>query len=127
MAFQDTVVGRALSGGALGARVYQITGKGSDAAAAGGYAAWVQSVTGEAPIVQEQQGRAVVLLTDAQASVMRVWLNRQVMSGVLPGQRKDATLDIAFGPVIAPLALQYVAGVAVAAFLAGFFASRLLR
>jgi len=111
----------------VGAQVLRITGQTRDAAAAAGYAAWVESITGTYPLVREHEGRAVVILSDEQAALMRAWLDRQLLSTVLPGRKTEKSLDIQFGPVAGPVALKYLVLVGAAFFAFGFLSRGVFR
>lgn len=123
----STVFGNIVGGGTVAAQVGAITGNAADAAAAAGYGAWVESITGSYPKVLKQQGQAVVVLTDAQAAQMRQWLDRQLVSTVLPGPREPKSLNIQFGPVAGPIAMKYLVIVGAAFFLLGFAGRGWLR
>ena len=112
----------------LGTMVFAVigyTGKASDGAAAAGYAAWVQSITGTLPRVNPLPGnKAQVILSQAQAQTMRTWIDNQIASSV---KKSDSSLKIEFGPVISPLLVKYGLIYGVLAFGLGILAVRILR
>ena len=90
-----------------GSRVADLTGKTSDGLTAGGYSAFVNSITGEPPaVVQMPNRRASLVLTNRQKIVMQKWLDTQLSSAF--AKPKDQTLDIELNPVLVPWALKYV-------------------
>ena len=106
---------------AVGTQVSTITGNTMDGFTAGGFAAFTQAVTGQAPTVQTLDGkRARVLMTAQQAGVMRKWLDGKLIAAV----KKPAvppSLELELGPVLMPLALKYVIPTAVIFILIGWF------
>jgi len=116
-----------ISAGGIAGGVYAITGQTQDAAAAAGYGAWVQSVSGTFPnVVKTGDRQATITLTPNQVSMMREWLDDQIVSSVRPS-KTDASLRVEFGPVLKPLAVKYVVFVLAAGFLAGWFSHRITR
>lgn len=111
----------------VGAQVLRITGQTKDAAAAAGYAAWVESITGTYPIVREVNGKASVLLTDFQAALMRAWMDRQLVSSIIPGEKDEKSLVINFGPVVGPIAIKYVVILGAAFFAFGFLSRGMFK
>jgi len=96
---------------AVASRVSDITGKSADGFTAGGYAAFVQAVTGHPPVVYSLPGsRASLVLSKEQVSMMKKWLDMQLVGAFKP---KDSTLDIELNPVLVPWALKYAIPVAV--------------
>lgn len=110
-----------LSAGAVGTEVYGITDKGADAAAAAGYAAWVESITGTLPYVRNLGGgRAAVYLTESQAALMRAWMESKIQKSMLPRTGPPPTLEIEFSSVIKPIAIKYIAVFSALFFLTGW-------
>lgn len=112
--------------GGLSAQVYRITGDRGDAAAAAGYGAWVNSITGEYPtVVQTPEGQAQVVLTERQAVDMRGWLDKQIWQSIVP--KEPGRLQIEFKPVVGPLAVRYLLIIGAGAFLAGWLSRGIVR
>jgi len=118
-----TVLERLLDTGTLSTRVYNITKKTSDAAAAAGYGAWVESVTGSYPTVADEAGTAVIQLSAQQQVDMRRWIERQMFVG----RDSDASLQIEFARVVNPLVVKYAVILLAAGFMGGFFARGVWR
>jgi hypothetical protein len=99
--------------------VSTITGNTQDAFVAGGYAAFVQALTGAMPTVVQNGNKASVLLTQEQAGAIRGWMENQLVSFLKP---KKSNLDIQVGPVVTPLLLKYILPFAVLLVAGGWFA-----
>ena len=107
----------------VGASVQNATGDLGAAAAAGGYAAWVQSVTGAAPSVRAlPDGRAQLSLTPAQNQAMQGFLDRQVASIFQPSAEKP-TVDYQLGKFMTPWAMKYMIPAGVGLFVLGWVAA----
>jgi hypothetical protein len=111
--------------GALATEVIAITGKASDGASAAGYAAWVQSITGEYPkVVRLEGGMAKVLLSRQQAAQMRSWIDNQIAGSLR--KKELSTLQIEFAPVVSPLLVKYGIIYGFIAFAVGVIAAKVL-
>jgi hypothetical protein len=98
---------------AIGTQVSSMTNIPADGVTAGGYSAFVLSLTGAPPSVQQlPNGRARLLLSPAQATLMGKWLDKQVgiASKILT---TPASLDIDMSPVIIPFVMKYAIPAAV--------------
>lgn len=94
---------------AVGGQALSVTGRAADGVSAGGYAAWIYSITGEIPIVTEMPGNRIKLsLSQAQVVSMRKWLDVQVKKAVSKGDPSGRpTVEMELSPVLGPWALQY--------------------
>jgi len=109
-----------ISTGTVASEVYAITDNPSDAGLAGGYSAWVESITGNPPSVKRLEGnRAQVNLSPMQVKQMQGWLDSQVSSILTPAKEKPS-LDINFGPVVKPWSIKYGAPALVIVFILGW-------
>jgi len=122
-----STMSRVLGAGAVGTSVYSITNEGEDAAAAAGYAAWVESITGSLPDVRDLGGgRAGVYLSESQAMAMRAWLEGKLQRSIV-GTAAPSTLDIEFSPVVKPIMLKYLLVFGTLIFLSGWTARGFIR
>ena len=105
----------------VGTQVSTLTGNTMDGFTAGGFAAFVQAITGSAPTVQQLDGkRARVLMTAAQSTALKQWLDNKIVSAV----KKPATppsLELELGPVLVPLFLKYMIPTALIFIIIGWF------
>jgi len=94
----------------VAAQSYDITGNKLDLARAGGYAAFVKSVTGKPPYIRNVGGRVVLYLDAGQAKVLEEWI---VSLSKGKGAPPSVTLDIgpALKPAIMRMAIPYIIGV----------------
>jgi hypothetical protein len=98
---------------AIGTRVSSITKKSQDGFSAGGYAAFIQAVTGQPPtVVLLNNNRVRLVLSEAQKSLMQKWLDTQLKSSVAK-QTELSSLEIELGPVLTPWLLKYAIPTAV--------------
>jgi hypothetical protein len=117
-----------LSSLAVGTSVTNLTGVPADGITAGGYSAFVQSVTGKPPAIvqlRDKAGlpvkRAKLVLTKEQAVLMQKWLDKQ--TGIALSKPKvPPTLEIDLGPVMVPWALKYAVPMIVLFTVAGWVA-----
>jgi hypothetical protein len=120
-----------ISSAALGVKVNQITGKPADGFTAGGYAAFVQAVTGAPPVVVTlPDKRAQVVLSQDQVYAMRKFLDDQVkqlffkpkaVPGAAPGAPSAGTsLDLQLNTVFMPWLLKYLIPVCALLFVGGW-------
>lgn len=101
------------------------TGDHMDGAKAGGYSAWVQSVTGEMPYVKRLPGNRVKLvLSESQVKKLQTFLDTQV-SGML-NRREPGAVDYGLTPVVKPWALRYALPAGLGILVAGFIAGKLV-
>jgi hypothetical protein len=124
-----TTLDRLLDAGSISTSVYGITKSARDAAAAAGYGAWVESVTGAYPKVVEtavpdsSRTQALLTLTPDQQVAMRRWIESQASSG----RDSDAALQIDFSRVINPLVVKYAVILIGIGFVAGFMTRGITR
>jgi hypothetical protein len=106
----------------IGTSVSEITGKGTDALTAGGYAAFITSITGRPPYVQTLPNqRARILLDAAQNVKFQQYLDRQLGIGMLLMQKKQS-LDIDVRAAVIPWALKYIIPASALIFISGWIA-----
>jgi len=124
----ESTIGKLFSSGIVGTEVYQITGSGADAATAAGYGAFVESITGTQPkIVRTEDGRARVVLSEKQASLMRGWLEEKFQKSILPSREPPPSLEIEFSPVVKPIALKYIIVFSALFFMTGWLTRGFIR
>lgn len=112
----------------MGTEVYGITDKGSDAAAAAGYAAWVESITGTLPkVIDLGGGRAKVYLTENQAALMQAWLEGKFQRSIFPQPGPPPSLQIEFSPVVKPIAIKYIVVFSALFFFTGWLSRGLIK
>jgi len=104
----------------IGTQVSGITGKADDGFTAGGFSAFVMSVTGKNPtLVRLQNNRAQLVLDEKQAVLLRKWLDRS-LGLALAKPKTPPTLDIQMNPVLVPWILKYAVPAALLLFVAGW-------
>jgi len=93
---------------ALGTNATSYTRKPTDGFIAGGFAAFIQALTGSMPtLVRLPNNKAKIVLTEKQILVMRKWFDTQLWSAIKkPPEEQSLTLEM--NPVIVPWALKYV-------------------
>lgn len=115
-----------LDAGAVGIQVKNITGNSSDGWKAGGYSAWVSSITGQVPRVTVTGDKTASLsLTQAQAKLMRNWLDEQVKKGLM--KKEKPSLELGFGTVAGPWAMRYVVPAAIIFFALGYLTRHFVK
>lgn len=109
---------------AIGTEAAAITGKIGDGAAAAGYGAWIQSVTGSTPTVAKvSEGRAKIILSSRQVMTMQNWIDDQIFQS-FKAEKDKPTLDIEFGPVLIPEVIKYAIILSGIGFIAGYLISK---
>lgn len=109
-----------LDAAVVGSSVTKVTGVTLDGVVAGGYAAWINSITGENPRIIPLEGNRVrLVLTDTAAVKMQRWLDSQLRSA-LTAKDKKPNVEYDLGPVIGPYLFKFAVPVAVAFFLMGW-------
>lgn len=109
-----------LTAASIGTEVGQITGVPGDIATAGGYAAWVESVTGKPPLIERLDNkRARIYLDDEQIKSMRKWLDSMV-AGALQKKEEQPRVHYDIGPVLTPWAIRTGLPIGVGLFVAGW-------
>jgi hypothetical protein len=74
---------------------------------AGGYAAFVQALTGRPPVIEPLPNRrARVLIDKQQATLIQKWLDQQLAMAIRK-PAKPPSLEIDMGPVLIPWSLKY--------------------
>lgn len=105
---------------AVASRVNDITHSGDDAAAAGGYAAFIGSIAGTVPTVLEGPDASAIVVTDPmQRRALTAWLDNQV-KGALSKGKEPGKVQYDISATLTPWAIKYVAPVLIGAFLAGW-------
>jgi len=113
-------IGDYISAVSLGTKASSMTGKSADGFVAGGFAAFVQVITGEQPtLVQLPDKKAKIVLTEKQALTMRKWLDGQLWAAVKKPSAEQ-TLTLEMNPVVVPWALKYLVPVALAFVVVGW-------
>jgi hypothetical protein len=116
-----------LDSAAIAARVISITRNPGDGLSAGGYGAWVESITGVPPqIIDNKDGTVKIVLSQSQVLSMRKWLDSQVQSAVALKTGAPSRVQIELGPVLTPWAMQYAIPFMIGTFTLGWLAHWLL-
>lgn len=115
-----------LDAGAVGIQVKNITGKSQDGWKAGGYSAWVSSVTGKVPqVIQTADRQARLALTQTQVKQMQIWLDNQVKKGFT--KKEPPSIDLGFGRVAGPWATRYAVPAAIIFFALGYITRHFVK
>lgn len=110
----------------LGSNVAGLTGKADDGFTAGGFAAFMLSISGENPtVVNLGNKRAQLVLSRRQVVALQSFLDKELTS-VLASTKKKPSLDIALGPALVPWVLKFAVPAAVVLFVGGWMAHRYL-
>jgi len=89
----------------MGSNATTITGKPADGFVAGGFAAFVQALTGKLPtLVTLPNKKAKIILDEKQTVIMRKWLDTQMWTAI---KRPEQSLTLEMNPVVVPWALKY--------------------
>jgi hypothetical protein len=116
-----------LDSAAIAGRVISITGKPGDGLSAGGYAAWIESITGSPPqVIDNRNGTVKIVLSQSQILSMRQWLDSQVKSAVSLKTGPAPSVQVELGPVLTPWAFQYAMPLMIGTFTLGWLAHWLL-
>lgn len=114
-----------ITAAALASNVQKITDSLPDAAIAGGFGAWISSLTGSSPyVVGIGDNRAKVYLSEEQITIVRKWLDEQVGKSLVKPQEPPKVV-YELGPVLAPWALKYALPAGIMIFVAGIIAHML--
>ena len=116
-----------LEAGQIGVRAAQKVGGAGTAFAAGGYAAFVDAVTGSVPqIVDRPDGGIALVQTKAQNQMLGNWVENQMLDSMF--KRKPAgKVSYEIGPAFTPVAVKYAIPVTVVIFAAGLLVGRMIR
>lgn len=108
-----------------GLEAAEITGRTGDAVKAGGYAAWINSVTGTPPKVIKIEGekRARLVLDKGQVRQMQQYLDNQVGGLLAKKDGPPPSVEFELGPVLKPWAMKYALPLGVGLFLTGWVAA----
>lgn len=106
----------------IGTQAYDITKSTTDSFTAGGFAAFVQSVTGEIPFIYDLGNKkARIVLSKNQVVKMQKYLDTQ-LGKALNFKMPASNLDIALNPVVIPWALKYIIPASLLLILTGWVA-----
>lgn len=114
----------------VASKVHSTTGLVIEGAKAGGFAAWVQSLTGSPPYAQPIEGtnRVRIILNENQVKIMQDWLDSVVVGSF--EKKAPPPVEYDLGPVLKPWAMKRVApvgaGILVVGILSGFFLARMI-
>ena len=90
----------------MGSNATTITGKSADGFVTGGFAAFIQAITGTMPVlVTLPDKKAKVVLSGEQVLKMRKWLDSQMWAAI---KKPEQSLTLEMNPVIVPWALKYI-------------------
>ena len=102
----------------MGTNATEITGKAADGFVAGGFAAFIQSITGKLPtLVTLPDKKAKIILDEKQTQIMRKWLDTQMWTAI---KKPEQSLTLEMNPVVVPWALKYLIPVALAFVVVGW-------
>jgi len=102
----------------MGSNATTITGKPADGFVAGGFAAFVQALTGKLPtLVTLPNKKAKIILDEKQTVIMRKWLDTQMWTAI---KRPEQSLTLEMNPVVVPWALKYIVPAALLCVVAGW-------
>lgn len=113
---------------AFGTEVAGKTGNFGDAVISGGYAAFIDSITGESPqIVARKDGSGFdVVQTEAQNRMIANWVETQTLDSIF--HRKPAgKVSYVIGPAFTPVAVKYAIPVTAIIFTVGLLVGRMIR
>jgi hypothetical protein len=106
----------------IGTKVSEITGNGIDGLTAGGYTAFITSITGRPPYVQTLANKRARLLLDSQQNTkFQQYLDRELGIGMLMLKKKQS-LDIDVRAAVIPWALKYIVPATALIFISGWVA-----
>lgn len=111
---------------AVGGEVKRITGDLSSSAAAAGYSAWIQSVTGTVPAVSQEGNRATLNLSSSQSVAMQQWLDKQV-KGIFQPAKDKPPVNYNMGQFLTPWAVKYFIPAGIGMFALGWIAAYYLQ
>lgn len=111
----------------IGTEVAKKTGNTSDGLKAGGYAAFVDSVTGSSPkVIEREDGGVALVQTETQNKILGNWAENQLLDSFL--KRKPAgKVSYNIGPAFTPVAVKYAVPVTAGIFAAGLILGRMLK
>lgn len=115
-----------LRSAALGTQVADKVGNVGDGLRAGGYAAFVDSITGASPTIVDREGGVTLVQTQAQNKILGNWVENQILDSFL--HRKPAgKVSYEIGPAFTPVAVKYAVPVTAVIFAAGLIVGRMIR
>lgn len=116
-----------LRSAAIGTEVAKKTGSTSDGLKAGGYAAFVDSVTGASPkVIDRKDGGVSLVQTETQNRILGNWAENQLLDSFF--KRKPAgKVSYNIGPAFSPVAVKYAVPVTAGIFAAGFLIGRMFQ
>lgn len=116
-----------IEAGSVGTTVAKQTGDAGAGVVAGGYAAWINSLTGDVPkVVNKGDNRVALVQTPEQNRLIGAWAETQILDSVF--SRKPAgKVSYEIGPAFTPVAVKYAIPVAATLFVAGLLVGRMMR
>lgn len=116
-----------IEAGTVGTQVAKQTGDAGAGVVAGGYAAWINSLTGSVPqVVNRPDGGVTIMQTQQQNKMISNWAETQLLDSLF--KRKPAgKVTYAIGPAFTPVAVKYAIPVTAVLFTAGFLVGRMIR
>lgn len=121
-------IGPYLRSAAFGTEVTGKTGNVGDGVIAGGYAAFIDSITGDSPqLVTRKDGSGYdVVQTDTQNKMIANWVEAQTLDSIF--HRKPAgKVSYVIGPAFTPVAVKYAIPVTAVIFTVGLLVGRMMR
>ena len=121
-------LGPYLRSAAFGTEVASKTGNFGDGVVSGGYAAFIDSITGESPqVVARKDGSGYdIMQTEAQNRTIANWVETQMLDSIF--HRKPAgKVSYVIGPAFTPVAVKYAIPVTAVIFAAGLLVGRMFR
>jgi hypothetical protein len=116
-----------LESAAVGTQVAKRTNDTGAGVVAGGYAAFINSITGDVPqVIDRSDGGIALVQTAAQNQMISNWAETQMLDSIF--KRKPAgKVSYEIGPAFLPVAVKYAIPVTAAIFVAGLLVGRMLR
>jgi hypothetical protein len=105
------------------AEVNSITGNTDAAAAAAGYAAFIQSIGGDAPqVIDLGDKRARLPMTNKDMGALRSWLDEALKPSAI-----KPVVEYDFGAALTPWILKYAIPASIVVFIIGYFSGKTRR
>ena len=116
-----------LEAGGVGTQVAKRTGDAGAGVVAGGYAAWISSLTGEVPqVVNRPDGGVSLVQTPAQNKMIGDWAEVQMLDSIFK-RKPVGKVSYEIGPAFTPVAVKYAIPVTAVIFAAGLLVGRMMQ
>lgn len=115
-----------LRSASIGTEVANKTGSAGDGLKAGGYAAFVDAITGSSPTIVDREGGVTLVQTQAQNQMLSNWVESQMLDSIF-GRKPVGKVSYEIGPAFTPVAVKYAVPVTAVIFAAGMLLGRMIR